>query len=280
MKILLGGAFGHLGQDILKELINEGHDVVALGRKINNLEVSNGIKTVECDVTKPDTLKGVCKGVDCVISTIGLTTSDKNITHYDVDLNGNLNLLEEAKKNNVKKFIFISVIKSDSDSNIPMLDAKYKFEQSLIKSNIDYTIYRPTGYFYDIAKVFKPMIDKGCVKLLKDKKVHSNVIDTNDLADYIVRNISKRSMEIIDIGGKEVYSYEEIGEIFFECASKPTKIKYISPKVFDIFIFVSKITRNKNEANIKFGKWTLSNDMTASVKYGDRSFKEYIKSLY
>lgn len=280
MKVLLGGSSGNLGREILNELILSGHDVIAIDKFIKGDMKNKNVVIRQCDVTKAEELKDICNEVECVISTIGLTSASKVVTHYDIDLNGNLNLLKEAKKADVKKFIYTSVIKCDNDETIPMLDAKHKFEQNLINSGLDYTIYRPTGYFYDISKVFKPMIDKGVVTLLKGSNATANVIHTKDFAKCIVENIEKNNNRIIEIGGKEVYSYEEIAKLFFKAANKEVKIKYTSPKVFDILEFVSKIVNNGKAANIKFGKWTLSNDMTAEIKYGESSFKEYISSLY
>lgn len=280
MKILLAGCFGNLGREILNELILSGHNIVGIDKFIKDDITNKNVVIKQCDVTKKEELTDICSGVDCVISTVGLTSASKVVTHYDIDLNGNLNLLNEAKKAGVKKFIYTSVIKCDKNSAIPMLDAKYKFEQHLIKSGLNYTIYRPTGYFYDISKVFKPMIDKGIVTLLKGSNATANVIHTKDFAKYIIDNIPNHDNEIIEIGGKEVYSYEEIAKLFFKAANKDVKIKYTSPIVFDILEFVSKVTKNGKAANIKFGKWTLSNDMTAEIKYGQSSFKEYINSLY
>lgn len=280
MKILLGGSFGNLGREILNELILAGHNIIAIDKFTKDDVNDKNVTIMQCDVTKPEELKNICTGVDCVISTIGLTTSSKVVTHYDIDLNGNLNLLNEAKKAGVKKFIYTSVIKCDKDPSIPMLDAKHKFEQQLKNSGLEYTIYRPTGYFYDICKVFKPMIEKGTVTLIKGSNVSANVIHTKDFAKYIVENINNNSNKTIEIGGREVYSYEEIAKIFFKAANKECNIKYASPKVFDILELISKITHNGKAANIKFGKWTLSNDMTAEIKYGQSSFKEYINGLY
>ena len=45
------------------------------------------------DATKKETLKGICDGVDIVITTMGLTTSSTKFTAYDIDYQGNLNLL-------------------------------------------------------------------------------------------------------------------------------------------------------------------------------------------
>ena len=47
-----------------------------------------------------------------------------------------------------------------------MLHAKFMLENEIKKGDMEYVIYRPTGYFYDIAKVFKPYVDKGEMQLL------------------------------------------------------------------------------------------------------------------
>lgn len=280
MNVLVVGAFGHLGQDVVKSLAAKKYHVTAAGRTVRSTYKSDLIKTRQCDITNIDDVKNICKGMDIVISCAGLTKSSKTVTHYDVDYQGNLNILNDALKNKVKKFIYISVIKSDSDKQIPMLDAKNKFEEELKKSSIDYTILRPTGYFYDIANVFKPMIEKGKVTLLKGKKIYSNVIDTKDLADYIVSSLNTNSKNTIDIGGQDTYCYDEIAEMFFNAAHKKSCIKYVSPKLFDIIAFVSKITKNGRYANVLFGKWTMMNDMEAETKVGTHHLNEYIKSIY
>ena len=56
-----------------------------------------------------------------------------------------------------------------------MVHAKYLFEEELKKSGLTYVIHRPTGYFYDIIKVFKPMIEKGKVTLLGKDPIYANI---------------------------------------------------------------------------------------------------------
>ena len=133
MKIVLAGAYGHLGGDILKALESKGHDIVALDFSERPIEFTgNGSVTFRsCDVTKKEMLAGLCDGADMVISTVGLTKASKEVTSYDIDLNGNLNILEEAKKAGVPKFVYISVIHADEHPKIPLLDAKARFEKAL-----------------------------------------------------------------------------------------------------------------------------------------------------
>ena len=280
MKVVLAGAFGKLGSDILKELVKQGHEVIALDLIKKDIpEISGKYNAVQIDVTKPETLKGVMNGAEAIISTVGLTGTSATITNYDIDLNGNLNLLKEAKEAGIKHFSYVSVIKADSDPSVPMLHAKALFEKELKNSGLTYVIHRPTGYFYDIAKVFMPMIEKGSVSLLGKEDAHANVIDTTDLAEFIVLHMNDVNATY-DIGGKETYSYEEIATMFFEAAGKEVVIKRAPVFLFDVLAFVNKLKKNGKEAIIRFSKWTLTNELVGKDVYGDKSFKEYIKSCY
>ena len=280
MKVVLAGAFGKLGSDILKELVKQGHEVIALDLIKKDIpEISGKYTAIQIDVTKPETLKGVMNGAEAIISTVGLTGTSATVTNYDIDLNGNLNLLKEAKEAGIKHFSYVSVIKADSDPSVPMLHAKALFEKELKNSDLTYVIHRPTGYFYDIAKVFMPMIEKGSVSLLGKEDTHANVIDTTDLAEFIVLHMNDINTSY-DIGGKETYSYEEIATMFFEAAGKEVVIKRAPVVLFDVLAFINKLKKNGKEAIIRFSKWTLTNELVRKDVYCDKSFKEYIKSFY
>lgn len=277
MKVVLAGAFGKLGSDILRALVRDGHDVLAVDMVLRELDgIEGSYEKKQVDVTKPEQLKGLCDGADAVITTVGLTRTSAEVTNYDIDYQGNLNLLNEAKRAGVKKFAYVSVLKADKAPKVPMLHAKYLLEEALKASGIDYVIFRPTSYFYDIAKVFKPMIEKGEVTLLGKKPVSANVIDTTDLADFMLLHLGDRN-KTYDIGGTETYTYEEIARMFFAAAGKEPVIKHAPPFLFDVLAFVNKLKKNGKEAILRFSKWTLTESMVADHQFGKLSFKEYIE---
>ena len=279
MKVVLAGAFGNLGAEILKLLIADGHEVVAADMAERDLGLSGGYEFKKIDVTNPETLKGICDGCDTVITTVGLTKGSATVTPYEIDYQGNLNLLNEAKEAGVKNFTFISVIKADKAPHIPMLHAKSMFEKELINSGINYVIHRPTGYFYDIIKVFKPMILKGEVTLLGKKPIHANVISTEDFAEFIVNHMSDENATY-DVGGKETYSYEELATLCFEAAGKPVVIKRAPAFLFDVLAFINKLKKTGKDGVLKFGKWTMTEEMVGDTVYGNMSFAEYIKESF
>ena len=283
MKILLAGAFGNLGFEILKTLVKNKYEVVAADlreKKDNGLEGKYSFKAI--DATDPSTLDGICDGIDIVITTMGLTTSSTKFTAYDIDYQGNLNLYNEAKKSGVKKFNYISVISCDEPGaeQVPMLHAKYMLEQEIKKGDLEYVIYRPTGYFYDIAHVFKPYVEKGEMQLLKGyHDVKANVVSCEDFAQFIVEHMEDTNVTY-NVGGKETYSYEEMAKMCFRAAGKPVIIKDSPIWMFSILANLPKIKKEGKHDIIMFSKWTLSHNLVGDTKVGDDSFAEYIKDYF
>ena len=283
MKVVLAGAFGNLGAEILKCLCNEGHEVVAADLRETPVPGTEGKYTFTAiDATNPETLNGLCEGADVVITTVGLTGASTKVTAYDIDYTGNMNIYAEAKRAGVKKFNYISVISCDEPGaeKVPMLHAKYLVEEEIKKQPMDYVIYRPTGYFYDIAKVFKPYVDKGEMQLLKGfGGVKANVVDCPDFAAFIVEHMNDTNA-VYNVGGKETYTYEEMAAMCFRAAEKPLVIKWAPIWLFGILANLPKIKKAGKHDIILFSKWTLSHDLVGDTVVGDKSFGEYIQSYF
>ncbi|MBQ4310846.1 MAG: NAD(P)H-binding protein [Oscillospiraceae bacterium] len=283
MKVVLAGAFGNLGFEILKELIAKGHEVVAADIKEKENNGLEGKYKFRCiDALKKESFRGLCKGAQIVITTMGLTGASTTVNNYDIDYKGNMYLYAAAKAAGVQKFNYISVIacREPGAEKIPMLHAKALAEEKIMKQPMDYVIYRPTGYFYDIAKVFKPYVDNGEMRLLKGYHgVKANVVDCPDFAGFIVEHMEDKN-RIYEVGGKETYTYEQMARMCFEAAGKPLKIKDSPAWMFGILANLPKIKKAGKHDIILFSKWTLSHDLVGKDKVGESSFAEYIKAYF
>lgn len=283
MKVVLAGAFGNLGTEILKALCAKNYEVVAADLEEHPVDGIDGKYVFRAiDATDPDSLRGLCAGADVVISTVGLTGASTRFTAYDIDQKGNLNLYAEAERAGVKKFNYISVISCDEPGakKVPMLHAKYLVEQELKKRPMDWVIYRPTGYFYDIAKVFKPYVDKGEMQLLKGYGgVKANVVDCPDFASFIVEHMNDTNVTY-NVGGKETYTYEEMAKMCFDAAGKPCRIKWAPIWLFGVLANLPKIKKAGKHDIILFSRWTLSHDLVGDTEVGESSFAEYLKDYF
>ena len=100
-KVLVAGATGQLGRLVAKELKGCGYAVRAVARNAGKLTGLGIDDVVTGDLTKPETLSGIGDGVDAVISCAGASMNINDFSDrksfYEVDYQGNLNLLGEAK---------------------------------------------------------------------------------------------------------------------------------------------------------------------------------------
>ncbi|MCK4894478.1 MAG: SDR family oxidoreductase, partial [Calditrichia bacterium] len=191
-KVLVAGATGYLGRYLVKELKKQGFWVRALARNANKLDnLSEHIDEVfEAEVTKPETLNGICDAIDAVISSIGITRQKDGLTYMDVDYQGNKNLLDLAVENNVSKFIYISVLNAHLMKDLKGIQAKILFEDKLKESGLDYVVIRPTGFFSDMLEFLK-MAQKGRVSLFGSGVNKINPIHGADLAEVCVQLLDK-----------------------------------------------------------------------------------------
>lgn len=276
MKIAVVGAFGNLGTYIFKDAINNGYDVIGYDQKIVKIEgIENSkIKTKEINIDKIETLKGIFEGIDVVISTLGLVGRSSLHTPHDLDYLGNSFLLKEAIYSGVKKFIYISHINCETDK-VPVLKAKRMFENELINSDLDYLIIRPTTFFNQLKKDFSKMHYNGKIEIVSYKDYKVNCIHPSDVSKFIFEHIND-SDKVYTIGGKEVYSYKEIFEMFNMGKEKKIPIKRISKIKFSLEGRKNKKYKNGILIENIFQKWRYTHDLISQIKYGDCSFKEYI----
>ena len=283
MKVVLAGAFGNLGAEILKALCAAGHEVVAADLKERPVAGTEGKYSFRAiDATDPATLRGLCEGAEVVITTMGLTGASTRFTAYDIDRDGNLNLYAEAKRAGVKKFNYISVISCDlpGAEKVPMLHAKYLVEEELKKQSMDWIIYRPTGYFYDIVKVFRPYVEKGEMQLLKGYGgIRANVVDCPDFAAFIVEHMTDKNVTY-NVGGKETYTYEEMAKLSFDAAGKPCKIKWAPVWLFSVLAHLPKTKKTGKQGVILFGKWIMTHDLVGDTEVGEASFAAYVRACF
>jgi uncharacterized protein YbjT (DUF2867 family) len=274
-KVLVAGATGYLGRYLVKELKKQGYWVQALARNTKKLEgFSEYIDELfEAEVTKPESLNGICDGVDVVISTIGITRQKDGLTYLDVDYQGNKNLLEQALKNKVSKFIYISVINAHLMMDLKMIQAKEQFVEELKKSGLDYAIIRPSGFFSDMLE-FLNMAKKGRVSLFGNGENKINPIHGADLAEVCVASINKSETEI-NVGGPQIFTFKEIAELAFKILKREAKISSLPSWAIRIILpLMRTFTSSKIYGPFEFMASIMTMDVVGEL-YGKERLEDF-----
>jgi uncharacterized protein YbjT (DUF2867 family) len=276
-KVLIAGATGHLGKFVIQEFKRQGYWVRALTRNATKCEDMNDIldDIFIGEVTDPDSLHGICRDIDIVFSSIGITKQKDNLTYMDVDYQGNVNLLEEAKKRGVSKFIYISVFNADNMKHLKAVQAKLRFEKALKESGLDYTIIYPNGFFSDMLEYLE-MAKKGRGYVFGSGENRINPIHGRDLAEVCVKAASETIKEL-HVGGPDTYSHNEILRIAFETLGKKTKITRIPIWIRNSMISAARLFFSvKTYGSLEFFMTVLATDMMAP-KFGNYHLEEFFK---
>ena len=222
-KILVAGATGYLGRNVVKSLKNRGYWVRALGRSADKLERIKEFadELFIGEVTDPASLDGLCDGIDVVFSSVGITRQKDGLTYQDVDYQGNRNLLTVAEGSGVSKFMYVHVLNAEKLEHVALVQAKQAFVDELKRSSLDHTVICPTGFFSDMEE-FHSMARSGRVYLFGDGSNRINPIHGADLAEICARALENAEKQI-SVGGPEVFTYRQISELAFDVLEQPAK---------------------------------------------------------
>ena len=290
LRVLLIGATGRLGRHVLGELSRRGNYRVrglvrsrerleeicrAQGLEVESIEVFVG------DATKPETLEGVCEGIDVLISTLGAPLSagrtKGGVSYTDVDLAGNKNLLAEALKAGVKKFVYVSVFGAHLYPHLEYVKAHEDFVRELRAARgMEHCVIRPTGFFYVFAE-FLQMARRGVAALIGEGDKRTNPIDERDLAEVCVEAIKTARREIM-VGGPEVYTRREIIELAFAALGKKPRLIRVPPRVFKLMLGLVKPFDKRLHALFSFLLTVSEVDAVAPAR-GTRSLQSYFQEL-
>ena len=281
-KILLAGATGYLGQYILAVLLREEYPtriVVRNKSKISPTLLTHPLlEVVEAEVTQPDTLQGVCKGVHKVISSVGITRQKDGLTYEQVDFQANKNLLDEALREGVRKFIYVSVFKGEAMRHIAIGAAKEHFVDTLKASGLDYCIIRPSGFYSDMAVFFK-MAKKDKIRLFGKGQYAMNPIHGEDLAEVCVAQLERYEREV-NVGGAEIFTQTEMARLAFEVLHKPANISYLPDWVRRLILKMGKYLLPKSiYGAIEFFLTTMAMDVVAPMQVGKHRLKAFFESI-
>ena len=117
MKALVTGGAGFIGSHIVDRLLADGHKVIVLddfstGHRSNLPENNSALEIIEGDISNPETVRQCMEDIDWVFHKAAVASVPKTVNDpvgsSAINYQGTLHLLEAARKNKVKRFVFAS----------------------------------------------------------------------------------------------------------------------------------------------------------------------------
>lgn len=274
MTLLVIGATGTLGRQIVRKALEDGFQVRCLVRnrtKANFLK-ELGAKLVYGDLSMPETLPLSFKDITAVIDAS--TTRANDITNLnDIDLEGKLALIKLAKIAGVKRFIFFSILNAEKYPSIPLMQTKIEVEKNLKQSGIPYTIFKMAGFYQALISQYAiPVLDKQPIWITTES-IPISYVDTQDAAAICLKSllINETENETFFLGGPKAWVSKQVIEICEKLSGQQAKLKLIP-------ISLLRITRNITS----LFEWSLKiNERLAFVEtLEEKDFSSDLLKLY
>ena len=174
MKVLVAGATGTVGSELVKALLQRGADVRALTRKQPTPGTFPGaIEIAIGDLGDPVSVAEAIKGTDKLFLLIGNVADEltQALTAYGL-----------AKKAGLKHVTYLSVFKADQFLDVPHFAAKVAVEEAIRTGGMAYTILRP-GYFHQNERRLKPVLNGPGVYPIPAGNQGLAAVDVRDIAE-------------------------------------------------------------------------------------------------
>lgn len=147
MRVLVTGATGFVGREVLQHL--HGHTIRILARHMRSAPFASLRRRFETEVhpgniAEPESLAGCCEGVEAVIHLAGIIHELGRNTFARVHHQGTLNLLSEASRAGVKRWLHMSASGTRPNARSRYHQSKWAGEEAVRHSGLDYTIFRPS----------------------------------------------------------------------------------------------------------------------------------------
>lgn len=148
MTILVTGATGTVGRQVVEQLVKRGADVRALVRNPAKASFPAGVQIAQGDLLDVDSLRSAFSGVSTLFLLNAVTPDE--FTQALIALN----LAREA---GIERIVYLSVIHGDVYVNVPHFAGKFAVERMIEQMGLNATILRP-AYFMNNDLTIKDVV--------------------------------------------------------------------------------------------------------------------------
>src|SRR2546425_4206483 len=152
-RVAITGGTGFVGGHLAEALSQQGHQVIALARGIDDRpwarHIRNlpGIRVAEIGISDRGGLVKVLEGCDAVAHCAGINREIASQTYRATHIQGTANVVDAAKEAGVGRLAFLSFLRARPGCGSAYHESKWAAEELVRESGLDYTILK-AGVIY------------------------------------------------------------------------------------------------------------------------------------
>lgn len=217
-RILVTGATGNVGQEVVKELRRRGARIVAAVYDERDAQRAPAdVEKVTFDFSRAETFAPALKGIDRLFFMRPPQISDvERYLHPAIDA---------AKEAGVKQIVFLSLM--GVNPRVP----HYKVEQKILASGVPYTFVRPSFYMQNLDTFYRDDIRVRDEIFVPAGAAKTSFIDVRDIGAVAGMALAERGHEgkAYELTGSEALDYYEVADIFTRTQARRITYKRPTP---------------------------------------------------
>lgn len=231
--VLVAGGTGFIGSHIVRQLIRQGHRVIVMSRNPDRSRnsVPAGAEIRQGDLADAASLDRALAGVEVVVAAVQFPNHpvekpSKGYTYIQVDGEGTSRLVAAAKKNGVKRFIYLSGAGTREGQSKPWFIAKLMAEKAIRESGISYTIFQPSWVYGPEDRSLNKFVTFArllpFIPVIGDGKTRVQPVFVEDLAMAVAASVDLPAVanQTYEVGGPQTLTMDEIIRTMLDAMGK------------------------------------------------------------
>ena len=232
MRVLVTGGSGVVGTSTVTALLQRGHSVVLLSRHAGKdaRQWPHGVTAHDGDVADPRTLLGAADGCDAVLHLVAVVDEEgPNATFDRVNVEGTRNVVREAERAGVARFVYVSSLGAD-DGKSGYHQSKRKGEAIVRDFHGDWLVVRPGNVYgpgdEQISIMLRMIRTLPVVPLIGDGSQRFQPLWHEDAAEALAIAVERGELvhKALDLAGPEVTTQRALAEKLVAITGRDVKL--------------------------------------------------------